>query len=106
LKIKRASVLLIVESDWRATDPPLTSTISSNTCNQNFEIFIFFNVVESSGISDFEDDKHPKPLRARVVSYALGAYKVFYRKCFCGKFPKGLPQLEIERATALFNSRK
>jgi hypothetical protein len=35
------------------------------------------NVVENSGYYVFEEDKSPTPLRARVVSYALGAYKVF-----------------------------
>ena len=34
-------------------------------------------MVENSGNYVFEDDKPPKPLRARVVSYALGTYKVF-----------------------------
>ena len=68
-----ASFFLIVESDSKATDTPSTPTISPNTSNQNFDIAIFFNVVESSGNYVFEDDKLP---RAKVVSYALGAYKV------------------------------
>jgi hypothetical protein len=45
--------------------------ISSNTSNQNFEMVILFNVVESSENYVFEDDNLPTPLRARVVSYAL-----------------------------------
>ena len=68
---------LIVESDWRATNLPLTPTISPNTSNQNFEIAILFNVVESSGNYVFENDQPSIPLRARVVSYSLGSYKVF-----------------------------
>jgi hypothetical protein len=36
-----------------------------------------FNVVESSGNWVFEDDKPPRAPRAKVVSYTLGAYKVF-----------------------------
>jgi hypothetical protein len=39
---------LIVESDWRATNAPFTPAISPDTFNQNFEIAILFNVVESS----------------------------------------------------------
>ena len=52
------------------------SRISPNTSNQNFETAILFNAVESSVNYVFEDDKPPTPLRARVLSYALGAYKV------------------------------
>ena len=44
-------------------------------------------------------------LRARVVSYALGAYKVLIDRVVV-KLQKGLIQLAIERASALFNSRK
>jgi hypothetical protein len=36
---------LIVESDWRATNPP-TPIIPLNTSNQNFEIAILFSVVD------------------------------------------------------------
>ena len=68
---------LIVESDWRATNPSLTPTISPNTSNQNLEIAILFNVVEMSGNYVFEDDTPPTAITARVVSYALGAYQVF-----------------------------
>jgi hypothetical protein len=35
-----------------------------------------FSVVESYGNYVFEDDKPPTLLRARVISYALGAHKV------------------------------
>ena len=41
---------------------------------------IFFNVVENSGNYVFEDDNPLRALRARVVSYALGAYKVFIER--------------------------
>ena len=68
---------LIVESDWRATKPPLTPPISPNTSNKNFEIAILFNVVEKSGNYIFGDDTPPTALRVRVVIYALGTYKVF-----------------------------
>ena len=67
---------LIADSDWRAATTPLTPTISPNTSNQNFQIVFLFNVVESSGNYVFEGDT-PPALRARVVSYALGEYKVF-----------------------------
>jgi hypothetical protein len=46
---RRKSIFLIDRSDWRATNPPLTPTISLNTSNQNFEIAIFFHIVEKSG---------------------------------------------------------
>jgi hypothetical protein len=36
-----------------------------------------FNIVERFGNYVFEDDTHPTALRARVVSYAHGAFKVF-----------------------------
>ena len=36
-----------------------------------------FKVVERSGNYIFEDDTSPTALRERVVSYALGTYKVF-----------------------------
>jgi len=36
-----------------------------------------FNVVEISGTYVFKNDKPPRAPRAEVVSYALGAYKVF-----------------------------
>ena len=68
---------LIVESDWRATNPYLMPTFPPITSNQNFKIAISFNVVESSGNYVFEDDNPPTPLRAMVISYALGAYKIF-----------------------------
>ena len=42
-------------------------------------------------------------LRARVVSYALGAYKVLIESVVV-ETSKGLIQLEIHRANALFNS--
>jgi hypothetical protein len=45
----------------------------------------------------------PISLRARVVSYTLGAYKVFIES-FVVETSKGLIQLEIETASAFFNS--
>jgi hypothetical protein len=48
--------------------PPFPQTHSI----KNFEIAILFNVVESSGNYDFEDDKPPKPIRPRVLSCTLG----------------------------------
>jgi hypothetical protein len=68
---------LIVESDWSATNPPSMPTISQNTSCQNFEIAILFNAVERSGNYIFELDTPPRAFRTRVVSYTLGAYKVF-----------------------------
>jgi hypothetical protein len=68
---------LLVESDWRATNPRFTPTISPNISNQNFEIAILFSVVQRSGNYVFEDEKEPATLRAGVVSFDLGAYKDF-----------------------------
>ena len=68
---------LIVESEWRVINPPLTPTISPNTFNQSLEIAILFNVVESSRNYVFKDEKPPRAPRAKVVSYTLGTYKVF-----------------------------
>ena len=45
----------------------------------------------------------PTALRARVISYALGVYKVFIESVLV-ETSKGLIQLEIERASAFFNS--
>jgi hypothetical protein len=73
--------ILIVESDWRATNPTLPPTIYPNTSNQHFEIAILFNVVERHGNHVFEDDKPSTAPMAKVVSYALGAYKVFIESC-------------------------
>ena len=52
---------LIVESDWRATNIPLTPAICANTSNQNFEITILFNVVQRSENYVFEDDSPQSP---------------------------------------------
>jgi len=48
-----------------------------NTFDQNFDIDIWFKVVEKSKNYVFENENPPTALRTRVVSYALGAYKVF-----------------------------
>ena len=68
---------LIVESDWKATNTPSTPTIYPNTSYPNFEIAVLFKVVERSANYIFEDDSPPTALEVRVVSYALGTYKVF-----------------------------
>ena len=68
---------LIVESDWKATNTPSTPTISQNTYNQNCEIAIFFSVVDFQIENIFLRRIPPTTLTARVLSYALGAYKVF-----------------------------
>jgi hypothetical protein len=79
LEIERANALFIVESDWRATNPLLPPTISPNTPKQNFEIAILFK----DDMEDvLEDDKPPKALNARALSFALGAYKVFTERVF------------------------
>ena len=69
---------MIVKSDWRKANTPPTPTISPKTSNKNFEIAILFNVVEKSENYVFGDDTAPTALSARVVSYAMGAYKVLY----------------------------
>jgi hypothetical protein len=52
-------------------------------------IAIFFNIVESSVNYIFEDDKPPTPLWEKVLSYALGEYKIFIDS-FVVKTSKGL----------------
>jgi hypothetical protein len=76
-KFKGLVAFLIVESDWRATKPPVIPIISPNTSNQSFEIDILFDVVQRSRNYVFEDDTPPTALRARVASYALLAYNVY-----------------------------
>jgi hypothetical protein len=48
-----------------------------------------FNVVESSGNYVFEDNNPLRALRARIVSYALGAYKVFVESVVEENIKKG-----------------
>ena len=79
-ELKGSVFFLIVESYWRATNPPTTPTISSNALNQNFEIAILFNIVERSENYVFEDCNPPTALRARVVSCAIRAYKVYIER--------------------------
>jgi hypothetical protein len=67
---------LIVESDWKETITPSTPTISPSTSDQYFEIAIFFSVVDFQIEIMLLRGHSPTALRARVVSYALGAYKV------------------------------
>ena len=76
-KLKGLVPFLIVQSNWRVANPPFTPTISQNTSNQNLEIAILFNIIESSKNYVFEDNKPPGPLRTRVVIYALGAHKIY-----------------------------
>jgi len=47
-KFKGLVPFLIIKRNWRATNLPLMPTFSPNTSNQNFEITILCNVVESS----------------------------------------------------------
>jgi hypothetical protein len=49
-ELKGLVPFLLIESVWRVTDPPLLLIIPPNTSNQNFQIAIWFNVVESSEI--------------------------------------------------------
>ena len=81
-KLKWLVPFLIVESDWKATSTPSTPTISPNTSKQNFEIPILFNAFESSGNYTFEQGTSPTVFRARVISYALGAYKFLLKSLF------------------------
>ena len=48
-KLEWLVTFLIVESDWKATNTPSTSTVYPNTSNQKFEIAILFNAIEYSG---------------------------------------------------------
>jgi hypothetical protein len=72
---------LIVQSDWKATNSPSTSTISPNTSNQNLEIASLLSVVDFLIEIMFLRRnfvlRRNTALRARVVSYALGSYKIF-----------------------------
>jgi hypothetical protein len=68
---------LIVKSDWRASSLPPTPIIPPNTSNQNFEIAILFSKVDFQIENMFLRRTFPTTHRARVLSYALGAYKVF-----------------------------
>jgi hypothetical protein len=60
-KLKEQVPFLMVKSDWRATNPLLTLTISKNTSNKNFKTAILFNVIEKSGNYVFEDDNPHSP---------------------------------------------
>jgi hypothetical protein len=71
-----ASSLLVVESDFKATDPPSTPTTSPNTSNPNFDIAISFNIVESSGNYMFEQDTPPTVFRGKGDNLCPGAYMV------------------------------
>ena len=71
-----SNILLIVKKfAGQLATPPLSPIISPNTSNQNFEISIIFSVVKRSDNSALRM-KITRALRARVVSYAMGAHKV------------------------------
>jgi hypothetical protein len=74
-------LFLVIESYWKATNTPSTPTISSNTSNKDFEIAILFHALQSSGNHTFEQETPPTVFRVRVMSYGLGAYKVFIEIC-------------------------
>ena len=77
-KLRVVVPFLIVESDWSANSPLPTPTISPNTSNQNFDIPVLFSVVDFQVENIFlRRIPPPTTLRARGLSYALGAYKVF-----------------------------
>jgi hypothetical protein len=44
--LERFVPFLVVESDWKSTNTPSKPTSPPNTSNQNFEIAIFFSVVD------------------------------------------------------------
>ena len=103
--IRSSSALFKSQNYPRVAIPPPTSIIYRNTSNQNFSIAILFSVVNFRVEIIFLSRTLPKALRARVVSYALGAYKVFTERIVV-KTSKGLIRLEIEMISALFNSQK
>jgi hypothetical protein len=57
--------------------PPPMPIILPNTSNLNFEITVLFNVFDFQIKNIFLRRTLPTNLRARVLSYALGTYKVF-----------------------------
>jgi hypothetical protein len=84
-------------------DPP-SPIISPNTSNQNFEIAILFSVVDLLIENMFLRRTLPQTLRARVLSYALEAYKVFIEGAVA-ETSKNAHSIGIQRASS-FNSRK
>ena len=60
-------------------EPPSHAAIFPNPSNSHFLIFILFNVIERSVNYVFKEDA-PRTLRARVVSYALEANKVYLKR--------------------------
>ena len=79
LKLEVIVPFLRVKSVFRTISlSPPTSIISQMTSNQNLETAIVFIVFDGSRNYFFEENTPtPTALRARVVSYALGAHKVF-----------------------------
>ena len=87
---------LIVESDWKVTNTASALTISRNTSNQNFEIAILFSVFDFQIENMILGGHSPTTPRARVLSYALGAYKVFI---------KGVVGETLKKAHSIGNSK-
>ena len=73
---------IIAESIKRTTNPPLTSTISPNIPNQNFEIAIFFSVLNRSGNYVFEDEHPHSPQGKGCKLCSGGIYKKGVRRNF------------------------
>ena len=96
---------LIVESEWRVINPPLTPTTSPKIFNQSLEIAILFNIVESSGDYVFEDTppSHRSSPQGKGRKLCRGGIKVFIESVVV-ETSKGLIQLEIEMASAFFSS--
>ena len=91
MEIERASVLFNFQKwlEGKHTPPPPVYTISPNTPNRNCEIDILSNVIERSRNYVFKDDKPPTAFRARVISFVLGAYKVYIKMVIVKTFWMG-----------------
>jgi hypothetical protein len=77
-KLNRLVPFFIVQIDWKATNTLSTPTISPNISNQSFEMVIFSTQFKVQEIIPLSRTLPPIVFRTRVISYALGAYKVFY----------------------------
>ena len=76
----------------RQPAPPPPHWLSfPNTSDRNFDIVVCSNSVKRSHTKAFGVDTPPTPqsLGARVVSYAMGAYKVFHEKGGFKNFRRG-----------------
>jgi hypothetical protein len=57
---------------------PSTPIISPKITNPHVDLAFLFNIAERWGNYVFEDENPPPiALRTRIVSYTLGAYKIF-----------------------------